>query len=101
MPQRETTDLIERYFAAFNARDLDGLLGLLDDDVVHDMRKSGLAGSLLQYPTVAVSAPLPTGNNTEATRYVAADRDRTNDHRRKKAREWPIVWRSLDTGTVR
>ncbi len=39
MPQRETTDLIERYFAAFNAHDLDGLLGLLDDDVVHDINQ--------------------------------------------------------------
>ncbi len=41
MPQRETTDLIERYFAAFNAHDLDGMLGLLDDDVVHDINQGG------------------------------------------------------------
>ena len=41
MPQRETIERIERYFAAFNNHDLDGMLGLLDDEVVHDINQGG------------------------------------------------------------
>lgn len=32
-------DLIERYYAAFNAQDMDAFLGLLADDVVHDINQ--------------------------------------------------------------
>ena len=32
-----TEDLIRRYFAAFNAQDVDGMLACLSDDIVHDV----------------------------------------------------------------
>lgn len=35
----ETEDLIQRYYACFNARDVSGLLSLLDDEVVHDINQ--------------------------------------------------------------
>ncbi|HEY1075176.1 MAG TPA: ketosteroid isomerase-related protein [Fontimonas sp.] len=34
-------DLINRYYAAFNARDWDGFFALLSDDVVHDLNQGG------------------------------------------------------------
>ena len=34
-----TTDLIRRYYAAFNAGDWNTFLGLLSDDVVHDINQ--------------------------------------------------------------
>lgn len=34
-----TTDLIARYYAAFNARHWDGFFALLSDDVVHDLNQ--------------------------------------------------------------
>jgi steroid delta-isomerase-like uncharacterized protein len=40
MPQA-TRQLLERYYAAFNAADWDGFLGLLAEDVVHDINQSG------------------------------------------------------------
>ena len=36
-----TTALIERYFAAFNAGDTDGVLACLDEDVAHDINQGG------------------------------------------------------------
>jgi steroid delta-isomerase-like uncharacterized protein len=33
--------LIQRYYDAFNDRDVDGFLGLLSDDVVHDINQGG------------------------------------------------------------
>lgn len=36
-----TKDLIERYYAAFNAGDMDAFLALLTDDVVHDINQGG------------------------------------------------------------
>lgn len=36
-----TTDLIRRYYAAFNAGDMPGFLALLTDDVAHDINQSG------------------------------------------------------------
>lgn len=33
--------LIQRYYDAFNARDVDGFLDLLTDDVVHDINQGG------------------------------------------------------------
>lgn len=35
----ETITLIEKYYAAFNAGDMDTFLGLLTDDVVHDINQ--------------------------------------------------------------
>ncbi|AXQ29613.1 isopropylmalate/homocitrate/citramalate synthase [Solimonas sp. K1W22B-7] len=35
----QTRALIERYYAAFNAGDMDGFLGMLTDDVVHDVNQ--------------------------------------------------------------
>ena len=37
----QTHDLIERYYAAFNAADWDGMLALLTDDVAHDINETG------------------------------------------------------------
>ena len=34
-----TTDLIDAYYAAFNAGDMDTFLGLLTEDVVHDINQ--------------------------------------------------------------
>lgn len=34
-----TTELIERYYAAFNAADWEGMLALLTDDVQHDINE--------------------------------------------------------------
>ncbi|WP_185961208.1 ketosteroid isomerase-related protein [Telmatospirillum sp. J64-1] len=34
-------DVIERYYAAFNAGDVEGFLALLTDDVVHDINQGG------------------------------------------------------------
>ena len=34
-----TTELIESYYAAFNAHDWDGMLALLSDDVIHDINQ--------------------------------------------------------------
>ena len=39
MAQQETRQRIEAYFEAFNASDYDGMLGLLDEDVVHDINQ--------------------------------------------------------------
>ena len=36
-----TVDLIRRYYAAFNAGDMSTLLGLLTEDVAHDINQSG------------------------------------------------------------
>lgn len=35
------TDLIQRYYAAFNAADWGGFFALLSDDVVHDLNQAG------------------------------------------------------------
>jgi steroid delta-isomerase-like uncharacterized protein len=37
----QTAALIERYYTAFNAGDLEGLLACLADDVVHDVNQGG------------------------------------------------------------
>lgn len=42
MADQDPAALVKRYFDALNARDIDGCLGLLADDVVHDL--SGLHG---------------------------------------------------------
>ena len=34
-------DLIQRYYAAFNARDMDAFLGMLTEDVAHDINQGG------------------------------------------------------------
>lgn len=36
-----TTDLIQAYYDAFNARDVERFLSLLTDDVVHDINQGG------------------------------------------------------------
>jgi steroid delta-isomerase-like uncharacterized protein len=36
---RETSTLIEKYYAAFNAGDMETFLGLLKDDVIHDINQ--------------------------------------------------------------
>ncbi len=37
--REQTLTLIERYYAAFNAADMDSFLALLSDDVVHDINQ--------------------------------------------------------------
>lgn len=39
MTMQDTTDLIHRYYAAFNAGDMSAFLGLLTDDVAHDINQ--------------------------------------------------------------
>jgi steroid delta-isomerase-like uncharacterized protein len=41
MSANETRALIERYYAAFNAADVDGMLACLSQDVVHDINQGG------------------------------------------------------------
>ena len=41
MSQIETVALVERYIAAFNAGDAEGMLACLGDDVVHDINQGG------------------------------------------------------------
>jgi steroid delta-isomerase-like uncharacterized protein len=36
-----TRELIERYYAAFNAQDMETFLSLLTDDVIHDINQGG------------------------------------------------------------
>jgi steroid delta-isomerase-like uncharacterized protein len=38
-PQNNTLDLIHNYYAAFNAGDWEGFLGMLTDDVAHDLNQ--------------------------------------------------------------
>lgn len=38
-PQAQALDLVTRYYAAFNAGDAEGMLGLLTDDVQHDVNE--------------------------------------------------------------
>lgn len=38
-PQAQALDLVTRYYAAFNAGDAAGMLGLLTDDVQHDVNE--------------------------------------------------------------
>ena len=37
----ETVDLIRRYYDAFNAGDMEAFLGLLDEQVLHDVNQGG------------------------------------------------------------
>jgi len=37
----DARSLVERYYAAFNARDMPALLALVADDVVHDINQGG------------------------------------------------------------
>ncbi|OQK18429.1 isopropylmalate/homocitrate/citramalate synthase [Methyloprofundus sedimenti] len=37
----QTENLIKQYYAAFNAGDMDTFLGLLTDDVIHDINQGG------------------------------------------------------------
>jgi steroid delta-isomerase-like uncharacterized protein len=39
--REQTENLIRRYYAAFNARDWDGMVACLSDDVVHDVNQGG------------------------------------------------------------
>ncbi len=41
MTMHSSIDLIERYYAAFNAGDMTTFLGLLTDDVIHDINQGG------------------------------------------------------------
>jgi steroid delta-isomerase-like uncharacterized protein len=41
MPNPDSERLIERYYEAFNNKDIDGFLSLLADDVVHDVNQGG------------------------------------------------------------
>jgi len=41
MAARETTALVQRYFEAFNARSITGVLSTLDPEVVHDVNQGG------------------------------------------------------------
>ena len=40
-PQQSTLALLQQYYAHFNAGDTDAMLGLLDEDVVHDINQGG------------------------------------------------------------
>lgn len=39
--RNQTEDLVRRYYAAFNARDWDGMIACLSDDVIHDVNQGG------------------------------------------------------------
>lgn len=39
--RNQTEDLIRRYYAAFNARDWNGMIACLSDDVIHDVNQGG------------------------------------------------------------
>jgi steroid delta-isomerase-like uncharacterized protein len=41
MPNIDAETLIQRYYDAFNAKDVEGFLALLTDDVVHDVNQGG------------------------------------------------------------
>ena len=41
MSENETRQLIERYLAAFNMADAEGMLACLSDDVAHDINEGG------------------------------------------------------------
>lgn len=41
MSETETVALVERYIAAFNAGDSEGMLACLSEDVVHDINQGG------------------------------------------------------------
>ncbi|WP_020394640.1 ketosteroid isomerase-related protein [Thiolinea disciformis] len=41
MSAQQTLDLIHRYYASFNAGDMDTFLSLLTDDVIHDINQAG------------------------------------------------------------
>ncbi|HET7779583.1 MAG TPA: ketosteroid isomerase-related protein, partial [Rudaea sp.] len=41
MQQQATIDLIRKYYAAFNAGDMQTFEGLLADDVIHDINQGG------------------------------------------------------------
>lgn len=45
----ETTDLISRYYAAFNAKDWAGMLACLADDVRHDVNEGGERGGKARF----------------------------------------------------
>ncbi len=40
-PQQSTLALLKKYYAHFNAGDTDAMLGLLDENVVHDINQGG------------------------------------------------------------
>jgi len=44
-----TTDLIARYYAAFNAKDWEGMLACLTDDVRHDVNEGGERGGKARF----------------------------------------------------
>lgn len=39
--RKQTEDLVRRYYAAFNARDWNGMIACLSDDVIHDVNQGG------------------------------------------------------------
>jgi steroid delta-isomerase-like uncharacterized protein len=39
--RNQTEELIRRYYAAFNARDWNGMIACLSDDVIHDVNQGG------------------------------------------------------------
>lgn len=41
MARMETLELVRAYYDCFNARDIDGTLALLTDDVIHDVSQGG------------------------------------------------------------
>lgn len=41
MPENNTRQLLEAYYAAFNRADWSGFLNLLDEDVIHDINQGG------------------------------------------------------------
>ena len=44
-----TTDLITRYYSAFNAHDWDGMLALLDEGVRHDVNEGASRGGKARF----------------------------------------------------
>ena len=44
-------DIINRYYAAFNAGDMDGFFSMLTDDVVHDVNQGGREVGLAAFKT--------------------------------------------------
>lgn len=41
MSRQQTLDLIQRYYAAFNASDAEGMLACIADDIAHDINQGG------------------------------------------------------------
>ena len=83
--------LIERYYAAFNAGDMPGFLGLLTDDVVHDLNQGAR-----EIGTVAFAAFMERMNRSYREEIVDITVMTTPDGRRAAA-EFTVLGTYLRT----